>query len=194
MMDSDLDLNRDLILAQEREFARQLAGQVVDKPVLALWMILIPVFFVFYFFQLKRYKHSLSDFSQNFLITRQRVIESVHESVAKGTEVDIDSLVALSDSPPEVKAEYRLWIEALVEHFDTLIRSTGSDFKELAKNGYRKKSNYQLSLNKLNRCEDDFNRALAAHITGDQESIAAVIDSMQKNVRQLRRSQAAEIF
>ena len=47
-MEPDLDLNRDLILAHERRFAGHVAGEVVDKPVLALWMILIPVFFVFY--------------------------------------------------------------------------------------------------------------------------------------------------
>ena len=53
-MEVDLDLNRDRILAHERSFARHVAGEVVDKPVLAMWMILIPVFFVF----LGRYEFS----------------------------------------------------------------------------------------------------------------------------------------
>ena len=33
---------------------------------------LIPVFFFFYFFQLKRYKKGLKEFSGNFLISRKR--------------------------------------------------------------------------------------------------------------------------
>lgn len=193
-MAADLAYNRDLILAHERRFAGKVAGEVVDKPVLAMWMILIPIFFVFYFFQLKRYKNGLRDFSKNFMITRERVVDAVYEASDRGRDVDVDGLVAVSDTPAQVKDLYRLWVEALVEHFQTLIRAEGTSYQELVKNAYRKKSNYQLVLNKLSRAEGNCNRALAAHLPGDAESITSVVKAMQRCVKEIRRSQADEIF
>ena len=193
-MEPDLELNRDLILAHERRFAGHVAGEVVDKPVLALWMILIPVFFVFYFYQLKRYKSGLREFSKNFLVTRERVLEAVYTALRTRSEVDIDELVAVSDSPTEVKDEYRLWIEALVDHFKVLLRASGTNYEELVKGGYRKKSNYKLALNGLTSAEDQFNKALISYLPGDEESINQVVEAMGKSVREIRRSEAVEIF
>jgi hypothetical protein len=193
-MGADLDLNQDLILTHERRFAGQVAGEVVDKPVLALWMILIPVFFVFYFFQLKRYKNGLKEFSKNFLVTRQRALQAVYETSQKHSQVDVDELVALSDSPEQVKAEYRLWVEALVDHYQTLISATGSRYEELVRDVYRKKSSYQLALNRLSRAENEFNRALVPHLPGDPDSISQVVEAMAKSVKKIRRSYVAEVF
>ena len=46
---SSLSEKHDLILANEKLLAQKVAADVIDKPQLALWMIVIPVFFVFYF-------------------------------------------------------------------------------------------------------------------------------------------------
>ena len=193
-MEANLDLNRDLILDQERQFAARVAGEVVDKPVLALWMILIPVFFVFYFFQLKRYKNGLKDFSRHFLISRERALDSVYEAARHQSQVDFDELVALSDSPAEVKNEYRLWIEELVDHYQTLIEAPGSSFADLARNAYPKKTSYQRALDRLNRSERELNRSLASHVEGDQESIALVVEAMTKSIKKHRRASVDEIF
>ena len=193
-MQADIDLNRDLILAHERQFAGHVAGEVVDKPVLALWMILIPVFFVFYFFQLKRYKNGLKEFSRNFMISRERALDRVHEAACRHAKIDIDELVAQSDSPAEVRDEYRLWIEALVDHYRTLIQAPGSRFEELVRNAYPKKAGYQRALERLNRTEREFNRALAAHVDGDQESISQVVEAMTRSIKKLRRSSVDEVF
>lgn len=193
-MEVDLELNRDLILAHERQFAGQVAIEVVDRPVLTMWMILIPIFFVFYYFQLKRYKNGLRDFSDNFMITRERVVEAAYEAASKRKDVDIDRLVEVSDTPVELKDDYGLWVEALAEHFQALIRVDGASYKELVKNAYRKKSNYQLILSKLNRVEGNLNRALAARLPGDAENIESVVDSMQKSIKHIRRSLADDIF
>ena len=50
----NLARNRDLILAEEERFAAQVSVKVIDKPRLDIWMILIPIFFIFYFWQLRR--------------------------------------------------------------------------------------------------------------------------------------------
>lgn len=190
----DFDYNRELILDHERAFAKQVAGDVIDKPQLTMWMIMIPVFFVFYFFQLKRYKNGLKDFSQNFLITRQRTLDAVWEAATSKTSVDLESVVEKSDISSGVKDQYRFWIELLAEHFLLLIQARGDTYTELVRAAYKKKSNYLKGLKNLNRIEADFHQALAPHLPGDQQSIKTVIESMQGSVKELRRSQVAEIF
>ena len=49
-------------------------------------------------------------------------------------------------------------------------------------------------LNRLTLTENDFNRALADYLPGDQQSISQVVEAMGKSVKEIRRSQAAEIF
>ena len=193
-MGADLDRNRELIFDHERAFARQIAGQVVDKPQLAMWMILIPIFFVFYFFQLKRYKNGLKDFASNFLVSRERTLDEVWEAATSKKQVDLDKLVALSTTPAESKDQYRLWVEALAEHFQLLLSSQGETYEALVRDAYKKKSSYQKGLKNLNRIEADYHQALAAHLPGEEESIKAVIASMQSSVKELRRTQAEEIF
>lgn len=193
-MGADLDRNKELIFDHERAFARQIAGQVIDKPQLAMWMILIPVFFVFYFFQLKRYKHGLKDFAHNFLVSRERTLDEVWDAATLKREVDLDKLVELTTTPPETIDHYRSWIEKLAAHFQSLIEARGDSYKELVRDAYKKKTSYLRELKTLNRVEADYHQALADHLPGDQQSIKAVITSMQSSVKELRRSQAEEIF
>ncbi len=193
-MEADLDLNRELILAHERRFAGYVAGEVVDKPVLAMWMILIPVFFVFYFYQLKRYKSGLKDFSENFLLTRKRTLDAVWEGATSRTSADLERVVELSDIPPEAQDQYRVWVELLADHYLLLIQVRGGSYDELVKAAYKKKSNYLQRLENLNQVEVDLNTALAPHLPGDEQTIEAVIESIQESVKRLRQSQSKEIF
>ena len=85
-------------------------------------------------------------------------------------------------------------VEALVDHFQALIRVPGSSYGELVKNAYRKKSSYQLALNRLSRSENEFNRALAPHLQGDPESISQVVEAMARSVKKNRRALGDEIF
>jgi hypothetical protein len=193
-MEADLDFNRELILAHERRFAGYVAGEVVDKPVLAMWMILIPVFFVFYFYQLKRYKSGLKDFSENFLLTRKRTLDAVWEGATSKTSADLERVVELSDIPPGAQGQYRAWVELLADHYLLLIQARGGSYDELVKAAYKKKSNYLQRLENLNQVEVDLNTALAPHLPGDEQTIEAVIESIQESVKRLRQSQSKEIF
>ena len=193
-MEVDLDLNRDRILAHERSFAGHVAGEVVDKPVLAMWMILIPVFFVFFFYQLKRYKSGLKDFSENFLITRKRTLDAVWEANTSKTSADLERVVELSDIPPEAKDHYRVWVELLADHYRLLIQASGGTYGELVKAAYEKKSNYLLRLKNLNQVEADLNHALAPLLPGDKQAIETVIKSMQDSVKKFRQNQSTEFF
>jgi len=190
----DLEANRDSILDHERRLSRMVAGEVVDKPILAMWMILIPIFFVFYYFQLKRYRNGLKDFAGNFLVTRQRTIDKIYEAEVSGGAVDIDSVVAISDIPSEAMENYRIWVETLAEYYRSLITRNGFDYDDLVKAAYPRKSGYLAALDTLNRVESEFNATLAPLLPGDADSIDAVVTAMQQSVEKNRRLLATEIY
>ncbi|SDP68835.1 NF038143 family protein [Desulforhopalus singaporensis] len=193
-MGTELDRKKELILGHEQDFAKQVAGEIIDKPQLALWMILIPIFFVFYYFQLKRYRNGLQDFSSNFLVTRQRTLDAVVESVAANKPVNLESVIELSSTPTAVQQQYRAWLDQLAAHFLLLLKAEGDSYEELVRSAHGKKSTYLVELKKLNRVEADFNRSLISHIPGEQDTFKTVIRSMQDCVKKIRHRQAADIF
>jgi hypothetical protein len=189
-----LEDKRDLILASEKRLAGAVAQEVVDRPILAGWMILIPIFFVFYYFQLKRYKSGLKEFQRNFMITRERALDAAYAVIASGGIVDFDGLIEVSDSPELVRPEYQDWVMALVEYYRVLLQAEGDSFDELVRGSHKKKSNYLLGVNKLNQAERTFAKALLPHLPGDAESISHVVLKMESCIENYRRDQAAEIF
>ena len=58
-----LDEKLALILDQEKTFAKSVAGLVIEKPKLSIWMILIPIIFVHYFYRWNQYSEGLKKFS-----------------------------------------------------------------------------------------------------------------------------------
>jgi len=189
-----MEEKRECILAGEKRLASGVAIDVIDKPLLVLWMILIPIFFVIYFFQLKRYKNGLNDFIGNFLITRERALDAVYESLVDKVDLDMDELVDVSDSPEQVREEYRHWVSALVEYYRGLLQATGDSFDELVRSAHNNKSSYLLHVNKLNHAERAYNKALLPYLPGDRETVSSVVAAMQKSTERIRREQAAETF
>jgi len=73
-----------IILEEEEKFALILASQVINKPQLSLWMILIPIFFVFYFTNLSKYKNGCRQFADNYLIDKKRALNEAIAVVEGG--------------------------------------------------------------------------------------------------------------
>ena len=189
-----LSEKHDLILANEQQLAKSVAADVIDKPQLALWMILIPVFFVFYFFHLKRYKNGLKDFIRHFLTTRTRVLGAAFNAAETDKKIDIEAILDVSDAPDETRDEYRSWVAALSEYFDLLIKAQGETFEELVRSTYKNQTAYLLAVNRLNSTERLFNKALTPFLPDDEGNIVTVVEVMEKSVENFRRNQAEEIF
>jgi hypothetical protein len=185
---------RDLILADEKQFAARVSEKVIDKPRLDVWMILIPVFFIFYFWQLKRYARGRKTFAEKFLITRQRALDEALRSAESGKDPDIEALVQASDVPAEARQGYRPWVTLLVGHYRDLILAQGSSYPELVKSTYQTRTNYLLFLNRLNQVERDFDAALKPHLEKTTENVNGIIKLMEESVINLRRQLAETIF
>ncbi len=185
---------RDLILADEKQFAARVSVKVIDKPRLDVWMILIPVFFIFYFWQLKRYAKGRKTFAENFLITRQRALDEALRSAESGKAPDIEALVQASDIPAKTRQGYRPWVTLLVGHYRDLILAHGSSYPALVKSTYKTRTNYLLFLNRLNQVERDFDAALKPHLEITTEDVNGIIKLMEESVTSLRRQLAEAIF
>ncbi len=184
------------ILENEKQFASRIALEVIDKPVLALWMILIPVFFVFYFWQLKRYSNGLRDFTKNFLITRERSLQTAYEGLPSTNTPHVDEIVEqAADLTEKQKKLYRQWVEVLVCHYHHLLLVDGDSYEELVRNHYRKKSNFLLAMNQLNISEKQFNRELFQQDENTAaDAVQTVVEEMEQAVEKERKKEARLVF
>jgi hypothetical protein len=193
-MTNPFDEKKQLILANETTMARQLALHVIEKPVPRVWMIFIPVFFVFYFWKLKEYETSLKVFVENHLISRRRTLEAVVAAEESGLPVDIGQLVARIDIQEETRPLCAEWLTVLAGHFRLLLAAAGDSYPALVRSGYRNKSNYMLFYRKLGKAETAFNMALLPTIDGDSTDLCQVTDMMAEGMNDLRCREADEIF
>lgn len=185
---------RDLILVEEKRFAAQVSSKVIDKPRLDVWMILIPVFFIFYFWQLRRYEKGRKTFADNFLTTRKRALDEALRSAETGQGPNLEKILQASDIPADTRKNYRRWVALLVEHYRDLILAQGSSYPALVKSTYQTRTNYLLFLNRLNQVEREFDAALKPHLENTTEGVNGIIKLMETSVTHLRRQLAEAIF
>ncbi|PID40649.1 MAG: hypothetical protein CR984_02095 [Proteobacteria bacterium] len=185
---------RDLILAGERRVAAMVSARVIEKPKLAVWMILIPVFFVFYFWQLSRYSDGRKTFSAKFMMTRQRTLDEVLRSIEAGVDTNIPAVVQVADIPDEIRKDYRGWVALLADHYRDLIQAHGNSYAALVRSAYKSRTNYLLFLNRLNQVERDFDAALKPHIAHTADDVSGIIKRMEDSTSAIRRQIAEEIF
>lgn len=182
------------ILENEKTLTSHVAGEAIDKPQPALWMIVIPVFFVFFFFQFTRYKNGLKNFKHDFLRTRKRVLDSVHQALVDNTHVNIEELVAAGNAPDQARDAYAAWVKELVVFYRSLLEAEGRDYPSLVQSCYRKRSNYLLVLNRLTTVERELNRAILPDLENQDEETASAVEAIEKSTADFRRNLAKEVF
>jgi hypothetical protein len=190
-----LEEKKQQILDFEESFAGRLARLVMKKPVPPVWMILIPVFFVFYVMKLKEYSAGLKDFSNHYLHFRRHALDTAFTSVEHGREPDIDKLMTDTENIPAASRPlFREWITLLTDHYCNLLTAEGHNVQERIRHRYRDKSSYMLFNNRLTRAEVIFNNSLLPFIEGEQQDIRFVAERMQKSCTDLRREEVDMIF
>jgi hypothetical protein len=184
-----------ILLDYERQFARNLAAHVLDKPKPPLWMIFVPVFFVFFAQKMKRYSGGFEDFVLNYVKPRSLALDAVAEAREAGTPVDASAILAKAGTIPERSHPLFLdWMNALTDHYGTLLDARGDTPQALIRSGYRSKTDYLLQCNVLNRAENAFSESLMPGIEGDDRDIRSIVEKMNAFVTDLRRKEADAIF
>ncbi|MFW5733957.1 MAG: NF038143 family protein [Oceanidesulfovibrio sp.] len=198
-----LDEKRDLILAHEQAFARRMANKVVGNPSIHVWMILIPVIFVFHFFKLNQAKEGRKQFAEGYMQSRRHTLDAVWERMRAGddplTDNDVDpalveTLCAGSATPKPAMDQYRAFIRLLAEHYADLLRASGESAEELIRSVYRNRSNYLLFLRQMGAVEHTFNEALRPHLPEELDETDDLLQFIERTAKELRKEQAESIF
>lgn len=183
-----------LILDQEKTFAKSVAGLVIEKPKLSIWMILIPIIFVHYFYRWNQYSEGHKKFSEDFVRTRRAALEEALAALDANRSTDAQKLVAKAKLPAEVNGAYMSWMRILLDHYTDLLSADGTSFKELVRSAYRTKENYLLYINSLNESEKCFNAALKPSLADTTQGVNEIVAKMEGSCRDFRRQQAESVF
>ena len=190
-----LEEKKQQILEYEESLAHTLARQVVDKPVPPIWMILIPIFFVFHASKIKEYSEGLKAFADHYLISRRRALDTAYKSVLHEAEPEIDPLMKQAEAIPEkARSLYQQWITLLIDHYRNVLVAPGATAQDRIRSHYRNKSNYLLFSNQFDTAENAFNKALLPEIDGEQEDILYIADKLQQSSVELHRKEVENIY
>jgi hypothetical protein len=176
--------------------AKALAAAVMDKPKPPLWMIFVPVFFVFFAQRMKQYKSGFADFVENYLLMRSRALDSCLEFSATEENARMEKLLnfVIEHIPQQARAPFLHWMHILTEHYQILLQAHGRDMQAMIRYGYRSKTDYLLFCNTLNKAEDEYSMALLPRLEGTPEDLLLIIQKMNDCVTDLRRKEADRIF
>jgi len=191
---STVDQKHQIILEHEKRFADHLALQVLEKPKLSVWMILIPIIFVHYFHRMQKFSSGRKAFAENYMIVRKRALDEALEVIRTERTPDIKGLVKLSKLPEVVHESNLKMIDLLVLHYTDLIRSDGDTMESLVRSAYKTRTNYLLFVNQLNQIEKALNSALKPHLADSLEGVDEIISAMEIYSERLRRSHAETVF
>lgn len=190
----ELVRKRDLVERHEIAFAGTIGAAVFEKPRVTYWMILVPLFFLFFVFMMRKYKNNRRQFDADFLLTRRRVLDVAADAVADDQPPEIQSVVRKADLDAALNQPYTAWVETLAGHYMDLLAAEGDSYEDLVRAAYRSRGNYLMTLERLNTVESGFYEALSPTIDAPDNTAAEVIAIIERETRRLRRAAAEKAF
>ena len=186
--------NSRLILDHEQHFAYALAGKVLDKPKLDIWMFLLPILFIYYMNDFQKFKDGRKAFATNYLVTPKRALEEALAVVQSGKKADPYGLAKQSEISAAAQKELAELFVVLIDHYEVLLQAAGSDFGSLVRSAYNNLTNYLLFINQLNNAEKKLNLALQPQFTTASTEVNEILRAMAGHSEQMRRNEAHDIF
>lgn len=185
---------KSLILDHETQFAVKLALQVIEKPKLSVWMILVPIIFIYYFYRLQRFSTGKKTFSEHYLIAINRAINEAEKVVVEGKTPDPAALAGQSDVPESIRDRQTKVYHVLLEHYIDLLKAEGDDFESLIRTAYGSRTNYLLYCNRINQVEKERNKELVPLMEQNTEGVNEIIEKIENHSEILRREIGEHIF
>lgn len=194
-MTDTLARKKQIILDHEKQLAQNLALGVLDKPKPPLWMIFVPIFFVFFAQKMKQYSSGMEDFVENYLRPRRLALDAALEAIETGAPADPGRILERAGAIPEhAHPLFKEWMSGLTDHYRTLLEARGDTPEALVRSGYRTKTDFLLQCNVLNKAEHAFSLSLMPKIEGDSQDIRNIVEKMHAHVTELRRREADTAF
>ena len=189
----ELAHKKEIILQREMAFADAIGASVLEKPKVSYWMVFIPILFLYFIYRMQIYKSERLKFSEDFMITRRRAMDVALKAAATSDRPDIGDVARNAGLSEPLLKPYMSWVNALVDYYLELLAADGGCFESIVRTAYHNRSNYLLTLNRLNTVEKAFYTALKPHLAAT-EGAADIITKIESQSQRLRRELADHIF
>ena len=132
-MATELELARrkELILESEMTFANKIGAAVFEKPKVNMWMIMLPILFLYFIYRMQSYKRGRMKFDEDFMVTRRRVMDVAFEAVQTQNGPDLDRVIRQAEIANEISGPYASWVRVLAEYYMDLLVCDGNSFESL---------------------------------------------------------------
>lgn len=184
----------EIIRREERRTADKIAQEVLDKPNLSVWMILIPIVFLYYIYAFNRFSSGKKEFVEGFVKTRKLILEKALNFVENKEKTDFRKLAKEERVPDKAVDAYVSWSKVLFDHYTTLLSAEGASYSEMNRSGYTSKEQYESVLEKIIDKEVLFFKALRKEVKASGDAVGEVIKKMETAVANIRRSQVRLVF
>lgn len=192
-MKKNLEEKHQMILDYDQVFAERLGIKIFKKPQLSVWMILIPIIFVFFLQQLNKYKKDKSEFIKNYLLSPNRALNEAYESIKENREFTIESMVEMADLKPASNKSYRHLMTILTQYYVDLLGVKGDLFGDLIQSAYPEKTAYQTVIDNINNGWSSLNQTIVKDLAA---STPEVVETVQKieNATIALRNEDTDVF
>lgn len=192
----DINKNKEILLAHEREFSAKLATAVIARPKLSTWMIFIPFIFIFYFQDLSQYKKQRKAFIAHYFLSRERAVNEAARALEEKQKPDTAAFARQADLKGDAVGKYARFMGVLADHYTNLLSAADPvDFFAMVKAAYGpKRGNYLLFINQLETAEKDLNQTLKSQMRKTTEGVGDTIRKIEIQSRKLRRKEMEKIY
>jgi hypothetical protein len=188
-----LERKKELILQRELAFSNAVGAAVFEKPKVSFWMVLVPLLFLYFVYRMQKYKNGRMKFDQDFMTTRRKAMDLAVAAIQTGVKPDIAGVVRESGISDALETPYASWLSALIDYYADLLAANGDSFDALVRSVYRSRTDYLLTLNRLNTVEKEFYDALKPQMAATEGAVA-IIAAIVEQSRRLRRTMAESVF
>jgi hypothetical protein len=188
-----------LILKREQGFAKTVALQIIEKPTLSVWMILIPIVFLHYFYNYRRFHAGMEGFAAEFIYTRKVALDAAYAVVERGmekehaiSESDYQKDTGRSEKALKMHESQLGEIALLFDHYEKLLRAEGDTYEALVRHAYVNGSSFGSFLRKIGELEKETNAGMKDSL--GEEELPGIMDRMESAVEEMRTEELKRIF
>jgi hypothetical protein len=186
----------ELIMAAERQFAREVTlGVIVQQP-LSVWHFLLPGMFIIDFL---RRTSAISRYTKHFMFPRQMALDAARQLLQGYEKTGLYSRLTADiqawlkslhlDSPQLIHAQ-RHAVELLIAHYGKLLSAEGNSHLELIENAYGSRQAYEAHVRELAAAEAEIDRAIIEKM-GNNEKLEEKL-RLEAQQLELRRNRILE--
>jgi hypothetical protein len=194
-----LEERRGLIWHREQVFGYALAKVLIPKPKVTVWMIMLPLLFLFFMQDLKKYKAGIRGFADGFLKNKKIALDLAFNALQEGASLDRVVADFAAESRSESGIHTDLFekqlreIACLANHYQRLMQGSGRGYAALVQQAYGSAAKYHQFLDKLFGLEDAVLQTAFA-IQPPEGDAQALARQMQIAARRMRREAADKLF